>query len=282
MNAALLLLLGGLTLLVLFDANQQPAKAPQLTSLNILDINSIQIKQKNGAAISFQLNNKNWQLTSPISVNALNEKIERLLKISQIKVQANYPLDSDQLSIFGLNPPLVELHFNDTKLFIGKIDSVNQRRYVSHGTKLFLVDDTFLHLLTNKPHSYIDTRLLPDNVEVTGLATPEFELIQQNDGSWIDALDTSSTEQKALSSDNVQLLLDEWRFARAISVNTTPSNDNIHTTNSDIFLNLANGENLHFIVKTTNNDAILSSPRRQLDYHFSLSKLKQLLNLPDA
>lgn len=283
-NAALLLLLGGLSLLVLFDANQPPEKAPQLTTFDTSNIDNIQIKQKNGAQISFQLNNGNWRLTSPLSANALNEKIERLLKISQIKIQANYPLDSEQLNIFGLSSPIVELHFNDTKLLIGKIDPVNQRRYISRGSQLFLVDDTFLHLLTKNPNAYIDNRLLPDDAQIVGLTTSEFELIQQEDSSWVDALDTRSATPKTLSSDTVQILLDEWRFARAISVNETNTKDtNIQNTHSeDIFLTMENGTNLHFVLRKTSSGAILSSPKHQLEYHISLNKLKLLLSLPDA
>lgn len=283
-NAALLLLLGGLSLLVLFDVNQQSEKPPRLTTLDIPNIDNIQIKQKSGAQISFKLNNGNWRLASPLSANALNEKIERLLKISQIKIQANYPLDFEQLNIFGLSSPIVELHFNDTKLLIGKIDPVNQLRYISRGPQLFLVDDTFLHLLTKKSNAYIDTRLLPDNVQIVGLATSEFELIQQKDSAWIDALDTRSATPKILSSDTIQILLDEWRFARAISVNETDTKDtNIQKTHSeDIFLTMENGASLHFVLRKTSSGAILSSPKRQLEYHISLNKLKLLLNLPDA
>jgi len=273
-----MLLLGGLTLLVIFDLKKSEETVSRITSLNLNDIQQIQIKQKNKPVITFELKNQHWFITSPIQAVASPTKIERLLKISQIPNPVSYPLSSDQKADYGLENPNIELSFNQTTLALGTIEPVNSRRYIGVTDTLSLLADTFIHLINTPVNNFIDTRLITDNAQITRLSTAQFELVIDDNNRWRDVLNTSE-ENTSLPSDDVQTLLDEWRFARAISVSLTTD---LETPKEDIFIHLENDEVIHFVIQKNKSGAVLQLFGTSLYYHFSLTKLEQLLNLPTS
>ncbi|ATI02627.1 MULTISPECIES: DUF4340 domain-containing protein [Cycloclasticus] len=250
-------------------------EAPKKTNLAGLDINTIQhIKIERTAANTIELKRlqNQWYLTQPVNTLALAGKVERLLKISQIKPTTSYPLEKQPLSQFGLDTPTVKVSFNKKTLNIGKTESVQSRRYVSNDTQLFLLDDTFLHHLTAPVDAYIDTRLIPNNGQIIGLKTPEITLQRQEDNTWKSI--QSPTDE--LSSDAVQMLLDEWRFARAITVTTKFD----ATPTEQIIISLYEQPNLIFHLIKQKDSVLLVSNDKKLAYQFSDTKYKKMTTLP--
>jgi hypothetical protein len=274
-NLLLIAFLCGLALIVWLKPGQQQETSIKLTNIEPVDIHTISIRRKNNDNIAISLDSEGWKITSPIQAPALPSKVERLLKISQIKVTTNYPLESRSLERFNLIKPTIKVSFNDTVLSIGNTEPVQHRRYVANTTSLFLVDDTFTHLLAAPISDYIDTRLFSDDIQITELKTPTLHLRRQPDNTW-QTHPISSSE--SLSPDAVQTLLDEWRFARAIKVN--PEKTTHGTT--DIIVTLNNGNQHIFTLTKATNNVILTAADSQLNYYFSADKYKRMTNLPDA
>ncbi|PHS72424.1 MAG: hypothetical protein COB22_05310 [Cycloclasticus sp.] len=278
-NLLLLLIIIALTLVAWIKPGKDSPKVASLTSLDTSAIDSITIERKQAKTIHLTRTKGQWALSQPIQAPALTGKIERLLKISQIKPPVIYPLKIASLQQFGLDKPVVRLHFNNTVLSIGSTESVNLRRYVSDETQLYLLDDTFLHLLAAPVDSYIDTRLLVDNIQLIGLQTPTINLQRNTDNTWTNKQQPS----KSLSSDVVQMLLDEWRFARAMSVSSQAQ----HTNGEKITLTINDGKELMFQLNKQKNNVVLTSHKTQLSYTFSNDKYKKMTTLtavetPDA
>lgn len=271
-NLALTLLLAILVLLSWFKPGINVEKPTLLTHLSLEEITQITIKPNNAKTITLVKINDNWRLTQPISAPALPGKVERLLKISQIKTQANYPLDKDNLSQFGLDKPRLTLQFDHVELQLGKTSTVDFYRYISNGKQLLLVDDTFIHLLNKQYNDYIDTRLLADNIQIIGLSTPSLDLVKKEDNSWEDLTNIN----KEISSDTVHILLDEWRFARAIRVKAHST----LTPTQWITLKLSDGATLTYGLTKNKHDIILSSTEQQLDYYFSADKFTKMTQRP--
>jgi len=279
-NLLLLLLAIGLGLVVWLKPGQQPNQRLQLTTLDPRSIQLIRIDRQSGNSIELTRQNGQWWLTQPIKAAALNGKVERLLKISQISPPVSYPLDANALSRFGLLNPVVRLRFNDTHLAIGSTESMNARRYVSDDTQLYLVDDTFLHHLTAPIDDYLDTRLLADGVQITQLHTPKLQLQQTKNGHWQNLLQPN----EELSADAVQMLFDEWRFARAIHVSHQPSSA---TIGDAVLITFSSGETKRFNVIRQQNEVILVANDTALAYTLSLDKYQKMSQLtkptePDA
>jgi len=270
-NLALLVLLLSLAGFIWLQSEQEVLPKQRLVNIDIKAINRIRIERLPMDTIELSKHQQHWTLSAPIKVNALAGKVELLLKISQITPPVSYPLDEASIQRFGLQAPIARISFNDTELLIGKTENVNSRRYISTGNQLFLVDDTFLHHLTAPLSAYIDNRLLPDDVQITALTTPSIQLQQAEDHSWRNLL----KPKQELSADAVQILFDEWRFARAISVKTIVDNEQGETIN----LQFNKQESMHFSLIKKADTVLLINNDKQLAYSFSHQKYQQMTSL---
>lgn len=270
-NLLLVLLVTALGLIAWLKPGQEEAQTARLTTLDLTAINSISIEREQAETIQLSRDKNQWLITKPITALALAGKIERLIKISQITPPVRYPLESISLKEFGLKPPLVRIQFNEQALSIGGTESVHSRRYVSDDTQLYLLDDTFLHHLTAPLSAFIDTRLLPDGAQITSLQTPTIKLQKNKDNSWQNSLKPA----EILSADAVQMLFDEWRFARAISVSTQWGN----APGEEINLTLSNDQTLTFTLLRQANDVLLISSDKKLAYTLSVDKYQKMTTL---
>ena len=270
-NLLLVLLITALGIIAWLKPGQEEPQAIRLTTLDIAAINSISIEREQAVTIQLRREKDQWIITKPITALALPGKVERLIKISQITPPVHYPLGSTSLKAFGLKPPLARIQFNDQALSIGGTESVQSRRYVSDGTKLYLLDDTFLHHLTDPVAAFIDTRLLPDGAQINSLQTPNIKLQQNKDNTWQNSLKPAEN----LSADAVQMLLDEWRFARAISVSTQWEN----ARGEAIILTLNNDQTLAFTLVRQKDDVLLISNDKKLAYTLSADKYLKMTTL---
>jgi len=270
-NLLLALALTTLGFVAWLKPGQEQIKPVQLTSFEMSAIDSITIQRRQAQTIELIRINDEWLITQPINAPALLGKVEQLLKISQIKPPVTYPLDTASLEQFGLKEPIVSLTFNNETLLIGRTESVQSRRYVSKEKQLYLLDDTFLHHLTAPLSAYIDNRLLPDGAQIISIQTPALHLQQKDDNSWQNEL----SPLDVLSPDAVQMLFDEWRFARAITVD----NQSEQTISEQITITLDNNKTMAFGVIKQGSNVILVSSEKKLAYTFSVDKYEQMTTL---
>ncbi len=245
---------------------------PALIAINSHDIKTITINRKGNDSLHFSIDNGHWVIDQPIQAPALVGKIERLLKIAQIKPPVSYPLETISLEGFGLLDPKVNLQFNNFNLNIGLTENIHSRRYVSDNQQLYLLDDTFIHHLTAPLSAYIDTRLLPNNIQIVRLQTPSLDLQQIHDHSWIN----KQTPNDEISADSIQILFDEWRFARAIKV--TPQLQKV--TGKPIIITLSDQSRLEFTLIQGEKTMTLISSKNKLAYTFSHHKYLKMTTLP--
>jgi len=271
-NVVLAIVLIALGLIIALKPHPNTTVPSPLIAINSHDINSITIKRKGRGFLHFSLKNGRWVIDHPIQALALAGKIERLLKIAQIKPPVSYPLEGISLEDFGLLDPKVSLQFNNTNLNIGITESVHSRRYVSDDQQLYLLDDTFLHHLTAPLNAYIDTRLIPNNIQIVHLQTPSLDLQQKPDNSWVNTLSIGSD----ISADSVQILFDEWRFARAIKV--TPQLQK--ASGKPIIITLSDQKRLEFTLLKGEKTVTLISSDNKLAYTFSHHKYRKMSTLP--
>lgn len=272
-NLFLAVLLIALGFFTWFKSNQKINDNPTLSGLDIQAIHSIKIHRAKDDIIELQQTAGEWKLLHPMNASALPGKVERLLKISQIKPPVVYPLEKASLDLFGLQNPLVTLSFNDHVFKIGQVETIQSRRYVSNDAQLFLLEDTFVHHLTAPANTYINTRLLPNGIQITGIETPEMTLHRQKDHTWRNTL---NSDHDALSSDAVQMLLDEWRFARAIQVNIQSN----QIGEDQVIIHFNDHQKMAFYLLKQKEQVILISAENKLAYTFSDIKYKKMTTLP--
>lgn len=269
-NLLLLALCLALAIFVYLSPGNTEVHKPRLIPLAISEITTIRIERQQANTIELTRHQDEWHISSPIKARALAAKVERLLKISQIEPPSSYPLGQQSLQRFGLESPLVRILYNDTPISIGGTESVNSRRYVHSGDQLHLLDDTFLHHLNSPLSSYIDKRLLPDGAQIITLQTPSLDLQQSEDNAWHNTFQPKGV----ISADAVQVLFDEWRFARAINVDTTLQ---AHPT-AQVVIQLSN-QRVQFTLIQQKNAVLLINQANHLAYRFSLDKYKRMTTL---
>ena len=270
-NAILAAVLITLAVIITLKPKPENAAPSALVAINSHDIKTITIKRKDNESLHFSLENGHWVIDQPIQAPALIGKIERLIKIAQIKPPVSYPLEGISLGDFGLLDPKTSIQFNSSSLNIGLSESVHSRRYVSDNQQLYLLDDTFIHHLTAPLSAYIDTRLLPNNIQIVRLQTPSFDLQQKPDHSWVN----KQLPTDELSADSIQILFDEWRFARAIKV--TPQLQKV--AGKPIIITLSNQNRLEFTLIQGEKTMTLISSKNKLAYTFSHHKYLKMTTL---
>jgi hypothetical protein len=157
-NASLLslaLLLG--TLAWLSSEKPEEDKNIPLTSLSPDQINLIELENSNGPIIRIEHTATGWEMTKPSKAKVDGTKIEYLLEITRAKSIRRFEATQD-LKEYGLNPPLAVLTLNQTRIEMGTLHPMNQRRYMRVGTTIHLINDRFPHLLQAPADYYISTK----------------------------------------------------------------------------------------------------------------------------
>jgi hypothetical protein len=271
-NLALLLLVGGLVLVVLYEPGKTPpAPLPTLTAFDKQDIKRIAIGESSAASVLITRQDGEWRVESPAHIKADSGRIDSLLRIVTTPSHAEFSVSQAELSKYGLAPPRAWLQLNDLRIDFGGTDPVNHRRYVRLENKVHLITDLFYHHLVTEPASWFSSALLPDSDAPVMLKLPEFTLQQQPDGSW-----HSSPETARHSADTLNRFVENWSHARAQRVTLAGEKK----AGSPIEILLHSGTRIAFTLLQEDKDFILVRDDLGVAYHLSSDNAGILLNLP--
>ncbi len=135
---------------------EQPDKNQniRLTTLLPDQVNLIELNNNSGQTIRLERETTGWMMTIPSTAKANDTMVNNLLEIAGTKSIRRFKAPDD-LTEFGLNPPNAILILNHTRIEMGAIHPMNQRRYMRVGNIIHLINDRFPHLLRAAPQSYI-------------------------------------------------------------------------------------------------------------------------------
>jgi hypothetical protein len=146
-NGALLLVAALLAAAVWLSTQQQNREQKvTLTKLTPDQVSEIIIESGGGPATRFEHQADGWIMTQPAEARADQGKIEQLLQITQAISIRRFSAPQ-KLAEFGLNPPQAVLTLNQTRIEMGTLHPMNQRRYIRAGNLIHLTNDRFYHLL---------------------------------------------------------------------------------------------------------------------------------------
>jgi len=122
----------------------------------------------------------------------------------------------------------------------------------------------------------LSSSLLEDKTKILALQLPGFSLRQNAQGAWV-----RTPEIKELASDRINQFVDEWRYARALSV--APYSGKAAT--EQVVITVADGAKPRIIrlgVLSRKPELILVRTDEKLEYHFPAETGKSLMQLqPD-
>ena len=278
LNVGLALALASLVAVVVYDPGKEaPKKAVLLTQLTPTDIQKIVIEQTNQHSIVLSKTKNQWQMSEPYNNQANTLRINKLLALTSAKSHAQYSASETSLKQLKLFTPELIVTLDDKKLSFGTTESLNGFRYIQINNIVHLITDRYSHLIRGQATNLLNPALLPNNTKINRLVLPELT-IQTNETGW-----QTIPDNKSDSADQLQQLLDEWRFARALRLSKISSNTNRKATDSKgavIEVHIDKNQLLHFDLIRRDDEIILQRADTGLSYHFATEAGERLLKLP--
>ena len=259
-NLVLLLLFFGLLAVAIYEPGKQEKPiAKAVTSIVLAAVKNLRIESPGRAVIILEKQGEQWRMQQPFAMPANNGRIQQVLKLTQAKSVASYPLAQVDMQQLQLHEPVLILNVDGQSLRFGTTTALGENRYLQVGDTVHLITDRYSHLARSAASEFVNHALLPAGSKVTQL---------QSAGV------TVSLEDEAAQS-----LLQEWRHARAQKVSALQKTD---AKTERVELSVENTEPLHFDVLHTDTEIIFLRLDVGLQYHFALEEGQRLLALPIA
>lgn len=271
LNLGLALALAGLVAVVAYQPGKElDEKTTLLTRLITKDVQKIVIEQIGQPSIMLAKIKNQWQMKEPYNNLANTLRINKFLALVSAKSHAQYSASSANLKQLKLLTPNLIATIDDVKLLFGTTDALKGYRYIQINNTVHLITDRYSYLVQGQATTLLNPALLPKNTTISKLVLPELTLELTKTG-W-----QSQPPNKSASADQLQQLLDEWRFARALRVSKIPPNNQhraaaikVHTDNNQTHL---------FGLIQQKDEIILQNKNTGLSYHFATEAGERLLN----
>jgi len=265
---ALILLIGFIAL----KPDTNTASSP-LTNINKDSITEITIHREDDNIIVKKIDQQ-WHMTEPHNILAHDFRIQSLLGLLETNTDKHYETEDIDLKTYGLQPPRAHIQFNDTHIYFGKTNPVTSMRYIQLNNKMYLMHDELYPLIRSQPTSFVDLVLLPPNTNIAYLKLPELELVKSDTG-W------KATAENSASADQIQVLLQNWNYAKAFAVHAYIKRKSLGTIKLNSGkLNTADANLIEFQITDTDPWLILARPELGIEYHLDASQKDKLLAIP--
>jgi len=222
LNLALLLLLGILLLVVIYEPGKKVEPQPtRLTQLTPETVNHVHLKRVTGNDVELvKESDGRWWMHNPYHLPANEFRVQSLLRLTHAESLSNHTLNGLQLATYGLDKPRAVVTFNRTEqIKFGNTEPLQQRRYVQAGDQLHTIVDTFYYQAAGSPTIYLSHSLLPPAADIVKLVLPDLQLTIK-EGLW-----QRTPQYSKLSADASIELIDNWQHAQALELRPTEVKD---------------------------------------------------------
>ena len=276
LNLALLLLLGILLLVVVYEPGKE-IKSPtaKLTQLSPETVTHIHLQRVTGKDIELvKVSDNQWWMHNPYHLPANNFRVQSLLRLTQADSLSSHPLKDLQPATYGLDKPRAVVTFNRTEqIKFGDTEPLQQRRYVQAGDQLHTVVDTFYYQAAGSPTNYLAHNLLPAGVDIVKLVLPDLKMVRQ-EGQW-----QRTPPHAELSADASIELINQWRHAQALKLRPTEIKDG--KADIEIYIK-SQPEPFRFKLLQTEDETSLIRLGIGIQYIVTDEVYQRLLSLPAA
>ena len=214
LNIGLALLVGALALIAIYrpGAQKEPEGTP-LTALATDSIQRIRLVRPKQPEIVLEKSAEEWRLTAPRNARANSFRVNELVRLAATPITTRFPAAPAEFGKYGLDNPLATLFLNDAEIRFGGMHPLNNQLYVLHAGQVQLIPTSVFRAATAPLNDFLSTSLIEDTTKLLAFKFPAFSLKQNEQGAWV-----RTPELKDLGSDQVNRFVDEWRYARALSV----------------------------------------------------------------
>lgn len=276
LNIALAVLVAALLALILTRPGiKPPAEGAPLTALTAEAIDRIVLQRPKQPPVVLEKSAGLWRMTAPRPARANEFRINELTRLAATRVQTAFPAVTTELAQYGLDKPLATVTLNQAEIRFGSMHPLNNELYVLHDNRVQLVPAALLRAAAAPLEDLLSASLLEDKLKLVSLKFPGFMLQQNAQGAWV-----RTPEIKALSSDRINRFVDEWRYARALSMAVAsgmPSREKVLITVADA--DDGKPRTIEFGITARKPGLVLTRRDEGLEYHFAAEMAGQLLEL---
>ncbi|MCK4587299.1 MAG: DUF4340 domain-containing protein, partial [Gammaproteobacteria bacterium] len=229
LNLGMALALAGLIAVLAYEPDKEtPTEKTLLTQLTPENIHKLNIETTRYGQIILSKTANQWQMSKPFNNQANTLRINKLLALAKARSHTQYSTTNINLEELKLSDPDLTINLDGTKLIFGTTDAIKGYRYIQIGNTVHLITDRYSHLIRGQATNLLSPALLPKNMIITRLVLPILTM-QKSATGW-----KTTPDNNFSSADQLQQLLDEWRFARALRVSKTAMNNGSNTTDNKI------------------------------------------------
>ena len=137
-------------------------------------------------------------------------RVQALLGVLRAQSHSSFRAVDDDLSRFGLAPPLVRLDVDGSAISVGATEPLEGRRYVLYEGEVHLVTDAHYHHLSARAENFVHPTPLGPGADPTELRL-DGRTMRRVDGRW-----RLTPEDEGFGADARNALAAEWAGSRAM------------------------------------------------------------------
>lgn len=279
LNAALALFIAALLLWIHFrpPGGHKHADRPPLTRLVPDQITHIRLVRPGRRTIMLAKQRGRWRISAPVSARADRFRIDSLLHVAKARVEDRFAAPARALAKYGLNDPDATLWLDGQKIEFGGSNALGGLQYVRYRGHVDLIATESFKPAALRLNDFYSSRLIQKNRRPVAFVFPDFRLTSHR-GIW-----KVEPPNPHLSTDAINSFVDEWRYARALSVgrdHQKPVTGRIlvrYVTRGKPAAGPPHVMTIDIIERKP--ELVLYRPDEGLDYHFPSQMGRHLLNL---
>lgn len=251
---------------IIYNSEQQSTLLERISTIDTNTIQHIQINH-NKRTITAHKNNRQWEITQPISINANNTRIESLLKLLNAPIHAQFPSDKLKQYQFNLDTSTTRVTFDNNTFIFGETNPATGLRYILSDNIIYTIEDVYYPLISSSIGTLISLNLLEHNSSIEKLILNNQTILKNDKGSW------QSTA--SISTDIINKTIHHWKTLRAFVVHQYSPRDDL----GNVIIHLADSNKpIKFIITETDPSLILARPDLNIEYHFDISAFNNLID----
>lgn len=273
LNIIMLVTIVGLLVFVYFKPQTENVREYTIAAQSARAIHTVRIVRQQREIVLHQQDN-HWYLTEPVHIRANEKKIKDILKI--LTANSNYRFPLKDLARYSLDPPHIQLHFDNEYMGLGGYAPITNQQYVLTNGYVYLISPHYALAVPVNAGNLINSQVLahdeiPVKLELNHL------IVELSNGNW-SSIDRDS--KNALDAETLRDWVHLWQTAVASEVTLEQEqklSDDLVEVNA-MTISLQSEQKINLKILQNENEVVFLRAEDGIGYHFPIDVGNRLLD----